>query len=645
MNWQLRSVAVAALAMAAVPVLAQSAARQAAPTGQRPASDFAQLPFMSGPELSPDGKQLAAKIAVDGKQILSIRNLLEKDRPVAYINLGETELLSWNWVNDNWLVIRIGSAQPVEGDIFYITRVAGVSADGKTIKPIAFKEGGQGADVIWIAHDGSPRILMSMQKSIYLGNDFWPVVSEVDVSTGRSRPVVAGVEGVMRWYADPAGTVRMGIGYNDSNRSARLLYRPSAKAVFRTVDRANFGKGDSLTVPLLTNDPAATSWTISGHEGFDALYELDAATLGIGKRVYGVAGYDIDGITRSEDGSAINGVVYTTDHARVHWLDPALAQVQADIDKAVAPRAAQIVSMSRDQKKLVVLVADSSQPGSYYYHDTAAGAMQRFAYVNEAIKSERLGPVSVFRYKARDGMSIAAVLTLPKSRPAKALPLIVMPHGGPEARDTASYDWWAQFLADRGYAVVQPNYRGSTGYGKALQEAGDGQWGLKMQDDLNDVVDQLASQGTVDPKRVCIAGASYGGYAALRGAQRDGNRYRCAISYAGVSDLNGMIRYDGRFLNANSSRAGWKQSAPDLKAVSPVNLAAEFSTPVLIMHGKKDLRVPVAQSRRMVERLQQAGKSVEYVEQPLGDHHFSRQADRQQFLETMEAFLRKHNPA
>jgi dipeptidyl aminopeptidase/acylaminoacyl peptidase len=131
----------------------------------------------------------------------------------------------------------------------------------------------------------------------------------------------------------------------------------------------------------------------------------------------------------------------------------------------------------------------------------------------------------------------------------------------------------------------------------------------------------------------------------LRGAQRDGARYRCAISYAGVSDLNGMISYDSRFLNSNASRAGWKEAAPDLKAVSPINLAAEFSTPVLIMHGKKDLRVPVSQSRRMVDRLKAAGKPVDYIEQPLGDHHFSRQADRQQFLEVMEAFLAKHNPA
>ena len=166
-----------------------------------------------------------------------------------------------------------------------------------------------------------------------------------------------------------------------------------------------------------------------------------------------------------------------------------------------------------------------------------------------------------------------------------------------------------------------------------------------MQDDLNDAVDYLAGRGMIDPKRVCIAGASYGGYAAMRAAQRDSAKFRCAISYAGVADLNAMIRYDTGFLNGGAMRDSWRKSAPDLKAVSPVEHAADFGAPILIMHGKKDLRVPVAQSCRMAERLKAAGKPVDHIEQPLGDHHFSRQADRLQFLEAMESFLAKHNPA
>jgi dienelactone hydrolase len=549
-------------------------------------------------------------------------------------------------VNDGWLVIRVGNASNFEGEDFYVTRIAGVSADGKTIKPIAFKEGGQSADAIWAAHDGSPRILMARQKSIYVGEDFWPVVEEVDVSTGRLHSVVKGQPDVMRWFADASGAVRMGIGYNDENRTSRVLYRPDGKGAFRTVDRADSRRDERLTVPFLMTSDKTRSMTLSAPDGFDALHELDLTTLTVGKRVFGVDGYDIDSVVMTPDGSAVAGVSYTSDRSRMNWMDPALAEIQALLDKAVGDRVASIASMSRDQKQLLVQVGDASQPGSIYYFDAArGGAMHLFAHLNEAIKSARLGPVSTFRYKARDGLSIEAILTLPKGKDLKNLPLVLMPHGGPEARDTASYDWWAQFLADRGYAVVQPNYRGSTGYGGKFLDAGDGEWGLKMQDDLNDAVADLAAKGTIDPKRVCIVGASYGGYAALRAAQRDGAKFRCAVSYAGVSDLNGMIRYDGRFLNANASRAGWRKSAPDLKAVSPLNHPEDFSTPILIMHGKKDLRVPVSQSRRMVDRLKAAGKPVDYVEQPEGDHHFTREADRIQFLQEVERFLAKHNPA
>jgi dipeptidyl aminopeptidase/acylaminoacyl peptidase len=271
--------------------------------------------------------------------------------------------------------------------------------------------------------------------------------------------------------------------------------------------------------------------------------------------------------------------------------------------------------------------------------------MQRIAYADTALKMTKMAPVTTIKYKARDDLEISAVLTLPAGREAKNLPLIVLPHGGPAGRDVEEWDWWVQFLGWRGYAVVQPNFRGSTGFGTAFQNKGEGEWGLKMQDDLNDVVIHLAKQGIADPKRVCIAGASYGGYAALRAAQRDGALYKCAISYAGVADIAAMSRYDQRTIVGNSSRAYWKESAPNSASVSPIKNAATFSIPVLIMHGKNDLRVPVSQSREMAEKLKAAGKIYRYIEQPLGDHHFSREADRLQFLKEMDAFLQQYNPA
>ena len=299
---------------------------------------------------------------------------------------------------------------------------------------------------------------------------------------------------------------------------------------------------------------------------------------------------------------------------------------------------------------MIVHVGSADQPGTYYYYDTSAGVMSSLSKISQNFgPGIHLSPVRTIRYKARDGLEITAVLTLPAGRDPKNLPLILMPHGGPFARDSEEWDWWVQFLAYRGYAVLQPNYRGSSGYGTALAEKGEGQWGLAMQDDLNDAVDWAVKEGIADAKRVCIVGASYGGYAAMRGAQRDGGRYRCAISYAGVSDLSAMMRYDGRFLNHGTRKDWMKQQAPDFASVSPINFAGQLSTPILLMHGRKDRRVQVSQSREMAEKLKAAGKIAGrdyiYVEQPLADHFFSRQADRLDFLQRMDAFLKEHNPA
>jgi dipeptidyl aminopeptidase/acylaminoacyl peptidase len=220
-----------------------------------------------------------------------------------------------------------------------------------------------------------------------------------------------------------------------------------------------------------------------------------------------------------------------------------------------------------------------------------------------------------------------------------------MPHGGPSARDDESWDWMAQFLADRGYLVVQPNYRGSSGYGTHFAALGRGEWGRKMQDDVDDALVWLAERGMVDRARACIVGASYGGYAALRAAQRTPQLYRCAMSFAGVSDLAALSRYDRNFFNSRGRRQWLSSQAPDFREVSPLNHAAEFTIPVLLMHGDRDVVVPVSESRRMAERLRGAGKPFRYVEQHGGDHHFSRAADRLEFLRELEAFLDQHNPA
>jgi dipeptidyl aminopeptidase/acylaminoacyl peptidase len=282
---------------------------------------------------------------------------------------------------------------------------------------------------------------------------------------------------------------------------------------------------------------------------------------------------------------------------------------------------------------------------TYYLFDAPAKKVSLLARPHELLSKGPNGAVTTILYKARDGLSIPAVLTLPPGKEAKNLPLIVLPHGGPQARDYERWDWWTLFLADRGYAVLQPNYRGSAGFGDKYLELGDGEWGLKMQDDIVDAKAWAVERGLADPDRVCVVGASYGGYVAMRAAQRDHAHFRCAVSFAGVSDLPEMLKNDRRSLFGKFMREYWEKRTGDLSAVSPIKFPQEFGMPILVVHGKKDLRVPVEQSRDLVDLLRGAGKKVVYVEQPEGDHHFSRMEDRLQFLQEMEKFLDQHNPA
>ncbi|MFA6123728.1 MAG: S9 family peptidase [Sphingomonas sp.] len=618
-----------------------------APTpAEIPAEAFATLPFLQGPELSPDGTRVAVKLAINGQQRFAIVSLDAPDK-VVQVDPGPNDLNSWAWVNNDWLVATVGTTAPVEGDSWYLRRTLGISADGKKINILGRDLAAQSADdILWIARDGRPHVLIALQTSIYSDHvGFWPEVRDFDVTTGKNVRVQSSAENVFNWYADPAGTVRYGIAYDDDVRSYRLLYRDTAAQSFRTVSRARGKDADLGNTPAMFLPEPGKALAYDDAEDVTALYPLDLATLKTGPKLFGVPGYDIDSILTTDGGTRLAGVRYTDTRLRTHWIDPVLADVQTKVDAAIGTRVAHIVSWSSDFKVLILQVGGADRPGAYYLYRPAEGVMHLIAMVNDTLGLKAYAPVRTIKYKARDGLEISAVLTLPRGKDPKNLPLILLPHGGPYARDDESWDWWTQFLASRGYAVLQPNYRGSSGFGKAFTNKGRGQWGLAMQDDLTDAVKWAADSGIADAKRVCIIGGSYGGYAAFRAAQRDGAVYRCAVSYAGVSDMPAMLRYDGAFLNGGRSKDYLRDQAPDLKGVSPIYGAAQFSMPILIMHGKKDTVVPVKQSREMAAKLKAAGKPYVYIEQPLGDHHFTRQADRLEFLKAMEAFLKEHNPA
>ncbi|MBD8678040.1 alpha/beta hydrolase family protein [Sphingomonas sp. CFBP 13720] len=640
----LLGLAVAGTAFAGMPP--QATPTPPAASAPIPVEVFAAPPAIETPKLSPDGTLVVSKHVIGGKQTLVVTPLFGGGAPRSLGAGDDLDINWWRWVNDGWLVIGVGTQMKLYGIDVYVTRVIGLSADMKTVNRIAWDKSGLRADdVLWTAKDGTPRILLSRQTGIDAEDDWNPSVFEVDVSTGKSRRVASGIPNVRDWYADGNGQVRAAYRYDDAVRKSALLYRANNAESFRVIARKTRKDSDGLTIPL-TFRTDGTAIAFDDADGYTAVYQVSLPDLAPVKKLYSLDGYDVDSIFDNAAENDIAGVAVTDRYSRAVWFDETLKTLQGHVDKAVGSRRARIVSWNQARTRFLIEVGSPSQAGALYYWDSAGDRMQRIAWNSSSLQARVLSPVTTIRYAARDGTSIESVLTMPRHRVGqKNLPLIVMPHGGPAARDSEGWDWWSQYLAELGYVVIQPNYRGSSGYGEVFSRKGAGEWGLKMQDDLNDAVTHLAKEGIADPKRVCMVGASYGGYAAMRAAQRDGALYRCAVSYAGVSDLETLRKYDGQFLNGRAIGDWLRQQAPDFKAISPRFGAASFSTPILLLHGKLDKRVPVNQSRMLASELRRAGKPHQYIEQPLGDHFFSRGEDRLQFLKAMADFLKVHNPA
>lgn len=608
---------------------------------------FARLPFVEKPVLSPDGSHVAGLFAVRGEQrILLMPMFGDRSRSVMVGVPDQTEIAWLRWVNDDNLVVGLYALQLVAGDNWYISRMIAISRTTGKVTKLLWDVGGQnGADLLWVPTDGSNHILVAAQNSIYEGEDFWPSVYRVDVTNGRKRVVQRGRAGVMDWGVDHLGRIRYGIGYSDATTRATLLYRSGDEGGFRLIERASLRNEEELTVPFLFLPGTDHGYVVdSAEDGRSVVVEVDLATGKPVRTVYAVDGADVDGVEMSFDGSRLLGVTTTGRDRSVRWIDPVMAEHQKTLDAASLASTVRIESYSRDLDKMLVRISTPDNPGLLYYYDAATGALDRLAAINEAIGGKRLSRARLVRYKARDGLEIEAVLTMPRGRAAKGLPFIVMPHGGPWAHDELGYDYWAQFLAERGYAVLQPNFRGSTGYGEDFMRAGQGQLGFAMQDDVSDGVRWAVGEGIADAKRVCIVGASYGGYAAMWGIAKDPDQYRCAIAIAGVSNLRREVNDFGGAVRARLYRDQWRKMTPDFAAVSPINAIGRIRTPLLLIHGRKDVTVDHGQSARMYAAMQDARKTIEFVSIPLADHYFTREADRLTLLGAIDDFLRRYNP-
>jgi dipeptidyl aminopeptidase/acylaminoacyl peptidase len=476
-----------------------------------------------------------------------------------------------------------------------------------------------------------------------------PRVLRIDLATGASVEVQPPVRGVWSWFADSNGIVRVGADYEEHR--TRIYYRAEAQGPLQLVDNRRNSEDDSVidSVRFLSNTSRGIVIT-NAETGRFAVYDYDFATNTRGAALFARPDVDVTRGIYNNDGG-LDGVAYEDDRPRVHWLNPDLERLQARIDRTFPDHTNLILGRSRDGNRILVFSSAADDPGTYYVFDQAARRMEIFASPYSNLVGRRFAPVRAVTYHSRDGLDIPAYLTLPPGRPEHGLPLIVLPHGGPFVRDSWGFDPEVQFLASRGYAVLQPNYRGSTGYGRQFAERGYGQFGTGMIDDIDDGVDWLVHQGVADGARVCIMGASYGGYAALWGAMRNPQRYRCAISLAGPTDLPTMLRYDTRYFIARRYVGEWRRRVQgeqrmDLGAISPLRHPELLRVPTLIAHGERDTNVPADQSHRLLRALERAHvANVESVFYPKSGHGFTDAGEAADFYRRVEAFLAAHNPA
>lgn len=629
-------------------------AAMASPSLAAPLSAYGRLPLIEDAQISPDASMVAYAVT-NGDARLVLIKAVSDGKVIATLNAGDRKVREIQWATSGYLLISITTTTFVPGlsgpRREYLQVLAYDVAAKKT--RLLMEKAPDAMNVVI----GPPNVrMMDGEPYVIVEGVHWAggqrgrnSLFAIKLATGSTKVHEQGRPHTTDWVIGADGKALAQTEYDSVTGEWDLLFQRNNR--WESVDKqiapinrpglAGLGQ-DGKSVLLITRD-----------EETDLRVTREYQPDGTAPRDIALPPWD--GLLRNPATDALMGTwELDGDVLSYSFFDKKDQAVWRGIGKAYGGLQVRLVSWSDDRRKIVVKVEDPKAGPFYALVDLDTGSAGVLGSVYGGITSADVAEVKPVKYKAADGLEITGYLTLPKGRAAEKLPLIVMPHGGPASRDEPGFDWWAQGMASRGYAVFQPNFRGSDGFGRAFLEAGYGEWGKKMQSDLSDGVRYLAAQGTIDSRRVCIVGASYGGYAALAGATLDKGVYRCAVSVAGVADLKQFLveeyksdngretatqRYWSRFMGVENRRDR------DLTAISPAHNVAGGNVPVLLIHGKDDTVVLYAQSQRMYDALRGAGRPVELVTLKAEDHWLSRSDTRLQTLEATVAFVEKHNPA
>jgi len=631
---------------------------QAAPP---PLSVYGQLPGFEMAALSPSGDHVAIVGIVEG-----VRQLLVLDAaqtPVRLAKIGNVKVRSIEWAGDQFVLIHYSqtialgfgfTTDKTEASSVLVLRLAGSELWSMFEKINTITGGVRGTygvlqrDGRWYGYFGGITLLQSKSGDGYLPDGaLMPDLYEVDLQTRKVRMIAKRPEGdgmFRNWVVDGTGAV--GASFDLFDKSGKWTIRNAHHDVLAS------GTDARGRVSLIAFTPDGASVIYSRHNDKDGLTHWFRVPLAGGTPVPYLEDESIKGTFEDRDHHLLG---YTSDAAgnESHFLDARRETIYKASQRAFPGLHMDMIGNNDAFDRLLVTTQGPGDPITWWLVDIKTGKAGVLGQ-SYPMHEDDVGPMKVVPYAAADGLKMEGVLTLPpapflEGRAAKNLPGVVLPHGGPFGfYDNAGFDWISQAFASRGYAVFQPNYRGSGGYGETFEQAGHGEYGRKMQSDVSDGLAELVRQGIVDPKRVCIVGASYGGYAALAGVTLQQGLYACAVSYAGMSDLDAMVNsdlaasgYDAMLRRNIQEEVGVGHS---LKEVSPIRFVDKVSVPVLLIHGKNDTVVEYAQSSRMAEALRRAGKEVEFVTLPGEDHWLSKSETRLAMLQASVDFVVKHNP-
>jgi len=620
-----------------------------------PLSAYGSLPDIESMALSNDGSRLAAVMTIAGERVVILMTA-ELDT-LRMLRIEQAKVRGLAWVGNDHVVVQLSRTEvlgpeftPSQIEFFHAMLLPAepsseqelVFDDATMLNAIFGSYGVRNVDGRWkVYFSGVERERGA--RGYYIGSTA-PDLFTIDVATNTHRRLAdKGSQGYgYSWLLGPDGKLAAMMEI-ERRSGAWSLKVPGGAAVASGVSRngdvslISLGKdGTTAIYSELNEQDQVTRWFEVPLNGSSASSEFMRAD-------------EIDRYYNDRNTGLLIGMLRTGNNRRPEFFNPEHQRVVSRIYRAFPNFAVDLMDWTPDFARVLVRTSGNGDSGTWYLVDMTTMRASAVGYEHKQLGPEVVGAVSVVSYKAGDGLNVSGILTLPPGREARNLPLVVLPHGGPHAHDEVGFDWWSQAFASRGYAVFQPNFRGSTNRDEGFMRAGFGQWGKSMQTDISDGVAELARQGVVDPSRACIVGASYGGYAALAGVTLQHGLYKCAVAVAPVADLGALFTEEGGASNRSGMlrRSLLEELGPHegFATVSPRRHAARADAPILLIHGRDDTVVPFDQSARMADALKDAGKPHKLVELRGEDHWLSRPATRLQMLEEAVAFVEQHNPA